>query len=851
MCIALSVAITPMAFSQVSPPSDSTVLDEISSASQVTTPVITLDENDLNDAGSQNVSSVLTAGRDPFFSSASFNFSEVRFKVRGYDNDLFTTNMNGIPMDNLDNGFTPFGQWGGLNDVMRNKDQSFGLRYNTFSYGDIGGATNIDARASKQRKQTTFGYAVTNRNYRHRWNFTHSTGLNKQGWAFTVSGSRRWADEGYIPGTYYDGWSYFVAIDKRFSDKSLLSLTVFGAPTENGRQGAAVKELMNLAGTNYYNPNWGYQNGKKRNATVGKTNQPMVILTHDIRLNDKTTITNALGYSFGKRSVSALDWYKAPDPRPDYYRYLPSYYNSVANQDIYQYDQLQTLLTNDESARQINWARLYDANRSNITTVHNANGIIGNDVSGKRSLYVISDRTVYTRRMNFNTVLNTSFGKHVDFSGGITFQNQDNHYYLQVADLLGGDFWLDVNQFGERDFPTDPNAGVNNVDCPNCVVKKGDKYGYNYNVNLTKTAAWAQAVFKYKKVDFFAAAEGSNTKFYRIGNVRNGLYPNDSYGKGTNNNFNNYSVKAGTTYKINGRNYIYASGSIGTKAPYFENVYLSPRTRNTQQSNVTNESFQSFEAGYTMNAPKLKVHLSGYYTHFENQMDVMTFYHDGFQNLVNYALSGIDKLHFGGELGIEAKLTPTITANAVASVGRYYYDSRQEATVTIDNTSDVLAKQTIYSDNFRIPSTPQEAYSLGLTYRSPDFWFVSVTGNYYNQSWLSFNPIRRTYSAIEGIPYKEETWNSIIDQTKFDEQFVLNFFGGYSKRLPKKFNINGKRTFLVFNVGVNNILDNQNINTGGFEQLRFDDVNNDINKFPPKLFYMQGINYFISAAFRF
>ena len=144
-------------------------------------PSVSIDENDLGDGGNQNISSLLTAGRDPFYSAASFNFSAVRFRIRGYDNDHFSTYMNGIPMDNLDNGFTPYGLWGGLNDVMRNRDISWELKYNTFTFGDIGGNTNIDSRASRQRAQTSIGYAASNRNYNNRLMLTHSTGLSKKG----------------------------------------------------------------------------------------------------------------------------------------------------------------------------------------------------------------------------------------------------------------------------------------------------------------------------------------------------------------------------------------------------------------------------------------------------------------------------------------------------------------------------------------------------------------------------------------------------------------------------------------------------------------------------------------------
>ncbi|HEX5651769.1 MAG TPA: TonB-dependent receptor [Chitinophagaceae bacterium] len=844
-----------MAIAQQTPPVDTlpkrdTLLEEIKEGVLDNIPTISLDENDLGDGGGQNISSLLSAGRDPFYSAASFNFSAVRFRIRGYDNEYFGTYMNGIPMDNLDNGFTPYGLWGGLNDVMRNRDISWGLRSNTFAFGEIGSITNIDSRASKQRAQTSISYALSNRNYSNRVMLTHSTGLSKKGWAFSLSGSRRWADEGYVPGTYYDGWSYFAAVDKRLGQNHLLSLTVFGAPTENGRQGAAVKEMMDLAGTNFYNPNWGYQDGKKRNASIGRTHQPVIMLNHDYRINNNTTLTTGLGYSFGDRSVTALDWYNAPDPRPDYYRYLPSYYNGVVNPDPLQYQQLVNLMSSDINTRQVNWTRLYDVNRASIASIQNANGIPGNTVTGRRSRYIIEERIINTQRFNGNIVLNTRISDYIDFSGGAAYQNQNNHYYKKVDDLLGGEFYVNLNQFAERDY-ADGIANQHDIDHPNRILGVGDKYGYDYDINITRISGWAQSVFKFSKVDFFLAGELSNTQFYREGNVRNGLFPNSSLGKGTTNTFTNYAAKAGITYKLDGRNYFYLNGSYLTKAPYFENVYVSPRTRNDQQPNVTSEKIQSTEGGYVLNAPKLKVRIGGYYTRFEDALDVISFYHDEYQNFVNYSLSGIDKVHFGGEFGVEARIAAGLSVNAAAAVGRYYYDSRQTAVITVDNSSALLGTETIYSQNFRVPSTPQEAYSLGLTYRSPQFWFVSLTGNYFDQGWLSFNPLRRTYAATDGVEYKSESWNAIIDQAKFEAQYTLDFFGGYSWRLPKRYAIAKKTTYLVFNVGVNNILNNKDIQTGGFEQLRFDFTNRDVNKFPPKLFYAYGLNYFISATLRF
>src|SRR5688572_23115549 len=118
------------AYSQTEPNPDkvdSTINEIIQDVTSDVIPIISLDD-DGSDGGSQNISSLLFAGRDPFLNAAAYKFSAVRFRIRGYDSDMFGTYMNGAPMENLDNGFTPYGQWGGLNDALRNRDNAHGLR---------------------------------------------------------------------------------------------------------------------------------------------------------------------------------------------------------------------------------------------------------------------------------------------------------------------------------------------------------------------------------------------------------------------------------------------------------------------------------------------------------------------------------------------------------------------------------------------------------------------------------------------------------------------------------------------------------------------------------------------------
>lgn len=850
ICVGLGLVMMPEGHAQVkptpvNPTKDTSIVEELKESAGDNIPVVSLDENDMQDGSAQNISSQLGAGRDPFLSAASFHFNAARFRIRGYDADLFSTYMNGVPMENLDNGFTPYGLWGGLNEVLRNRDQSHGLKANPYSIGDLGGLTYFDTRASRQRKQTSINYAVSNRNYTHRFMVTHSTGLNKNGWAFTISGSRRWAEEGYTDGTYYDGYSGFLGIDKKINDRHLLSFVAIATPTESGRQGASVQEMLNISGDNFYNPYWGYQNGKKRNSSVAKTSQPVFILTHDWKVNDKTTLVTAGSYIFGKRSVSGLDWYNSADPRPDYYRNLPSYQLDPAYGA-----QVLDAMKNDVNLRQINWDRLYNVNYASRATIKNVNGVPGNDVTGRRSFYILEDRVVNTDRVNFNTVLNTTIGSNIDFSAGGSHQYQKNHYYKEVNDLLGGEFYVDLNQFAERDFATDPNANQNDLNNPNRIVGVGDKLGYNYDISIQKTAVWAQAVVKFNKVDFFVAAEHSYSNFFRNGNVKSGLFPNNSFGKSEKQHFYNYTFKGGVTYKLDGRNYFFTNGSYMTRAPFFENAYVAPRTRDILQDNLVSERIASVEAGYVLNAPKLKIRATGYYTQFMDQMNVLTFYHDEYRNFVNYAISGIDKQHYGAEFGVDAKVYKGLSVNAGAAIGNYTFTSRQNAIVTVDNSATVVSKDLIYSKNYKVP-TAQEAYTIGLDYRSPKFWFVNVNFNYFDNMWLDYNPLRRTAAAVSGVDPSSELWHTIIDQEKLDAQYTLDAFAGYSWLMNNKFKGLKKRTFLLFNVGVNNILNNENIVSGGFEQLRFDFAEKNTDKFPARRFYAYGLNFFASVGIRF
>ncbi len=829
----------------LSPKIDSSLNEEVNSNLIDNIPVVAIDDNDLNNLGTQSISSSLSAWRDPFINATSFNFFIARFRVRGYNQNNSTTFMNGAKLENLDNGGSNFGAFSGLAGVLRNRHITNGIHPNTYGYGGIGFNTEIDTRPSSQRKRTEFGYSISNGNYTHRWSFTHCTGVNKNGWAFTISGSRRWSDEGYVPGTYIDSWSYFVGVDKKFGQNRTVSLVVFNTPTERGGQRTSVNEMDSLVGSHYYNSAWGYQNGKKRNASVNKTNQPYIILSDETKFNNSTSLVNTASISFGTRGFTGLEYFNAPNPAPDYYRYLPSYYPDFPLTASAIAEQIRT----NVNKRQINWQGIYDANRSHSETINNAtvNGVTGQTYTGQRSNYILGERVLSSQRANFSSTFNKRF-KRVELTTGILLLTQNDHNYRQVDDLLGGNFYLDLNQFASGSSPSNSLRLYPDLHKPNNIVKVGDKYGYDYNAHINKEQFWSQCILKFKRLDLFAAVEISSTQFWRYGNIATGLYPNNSYGKSKVYSFTNYGIKGGATYKVDGKNYLFVNASFETKAPDFRNVYLSPSSRDQVQDNIKNEKVTSVEAGYLFNGPTLKLRATGYYTRTKDEMRVQGFYNDDYFTFTNYATNNIAKVHFGSEIGFEAKIIPVVTVTGAASIGRYYFDSRQNATTVNDNTQGVLARDTVYSQNYRVPNTPQEAYSLGIQYRSRNYWYIGLNGNYFKQIWESTNPIRLTRSAVSNVDYGKPEYNNIIKQNRLPNQFTLDLNAGCSWRLPKQW-LNKSFSLFMLNGRVSNLLNNKDLVTFGGQQLRFD--SNNLDKFPPRYTYANGLTFALNATLRF
>ncbi len=816
--------------------------DTLSGSEAYPLPSFNLSATELEGYGeSQDVSGLLMSSRDIFESTAGYTFGQARYRIRGYDTENTAVLINGIKVNDVSSGRAYWGSWGGLNDALRNQSIYTGINASKLSFGGIGGQTNITTRASTYGKGLKLTYSSANRSYRNRVMVLYSTGMMENGWALTLSGSRRWAEEGYVKGTFYDAWSYFISAEKKINDRHSIGLIAYGAPNKRGRNGMAVQEANDLVNDNHYNPYWGYQNGEIRNARIGNYHQPMIMLSHYWDISEKTKLTSSLYYNFGRGGSTALSWAYGNDPRPDYYRNLPSY--ALSNGDYSTYLYQTRMWEQDEAYRQLDWDAFYFANSNKLRTIYNVNGIEGNTVQGNRSKYIIEDRRNDKSQMGFNMNLNSDVNEHLNVAGGLDLVRFKGFHFNEVVDLLGGDYYLDIDKYADQ-FQESiySDESQSDLQTPNRVAYVGDKIGHDYTSNVNTYSGFAQADFTYSKFDFYLAAQLSFTEFWRTGHMQNGKFPENSLGDSEKNRFTNYGVKGGIVYKINGKNFISANGEYGTRAPFFRNSYVSPRTRNFTVTNLQSETILSGDLNYRIRMKGVKARLSLYYTTFTDQTWSRSFYHEDLNSYVNYQMTGVDKVHAGMELGLEVNITPELVATGVYGRGQFIYDSRPLVTITADNTAEILAQdRVVYLENYYIGGMPQTIGSVGLKYNSPKYWWLGVNLNYFDDIYLTPNPVRRTAETIDAFAQDDYRVEAALEQEKLDEGFTLDLFAGKSWRVKSKY-------YIGLSLNVSNILNEQSLATGGYEQYRYDPENP--GKFPPKYFYLYGTQYFLNINFR-
>ncbi len=818
-----------------------------------------------------NVSGFLQASGDVFLNAASYDFSTTFFRPRGLDNANGKILINGIEMNKLFNGRPQWGDWGGLNDVQRDREFTMGLKANDYTFGGLAGTTNIVMRASKYRKSGRFSIAASNRSYRGRVMASYHSGLSKEGWAYSVLASRRFGEEGYINGTLYDANSFFASIEKIINPKYSLNFTAFYTPNRRGRSTAITQEVKDLKGIRY-NPNWGYQDHEKRNSRIRQIKEPIFMLNHYLKLNETTRLNTNLSYQTGKIGNTRVDYGGtrlviidgqetyiggARNPSPDYYQRLPSFF--LQDDNPTPIDFLNAYLAQQEFVNngQLDWEALYRGNAISTST-------------GGNSIYAIQEDRIDATQFIINSIFDTHISENIFLNATINYRSLKSENFAELKDLLGGTGFLDVDFFAETK-DGDVNIIIGDIAQSdlrnrNRIAKEGERYKYNYEIKASVISGFIQAQFKYNTIDFFLGVSISNTNYQRNGLYENGNYPGErSFGKSKKLSFTDYSVKGGLIYKITGRHLLDVNLGYLTNAPIIRNSFSNARQNNDVVIGLESEKIQNLDIGYIFRSPILKARVTGFYLNFKEGNDLGFYFTENISGLgleqdafIQEVLTGIEKQNIGVEIGVEAQVTPTIKLKGAASVGQYTYNNNPKIYIT----SDDLEIPLIFGDgtsklkNYHVPGGPERAYQIGFEYRDPKFWWIGLTTNYYSHAYIDVNNLARSdnfNSDFDGQPfndYDKEIARELLRQEKFDDYFLVNIVGGKSWKI--------NNYYMGFFATVNNVLD-QNFITGGFEQGRksnYRDLLEDKSRkygpvFGPRYFFGNGTTYYVNVYVRF
>jgi len=740
--------------------------------------LLQLSEAQLDDGeNTQMLSGVFTSAADVFLSQTNFNFSPMRFRTRGYDSNYETTFVNGVRFtDPLRGGFN-FGMLGSLNNAFRRRDVVYGLEANSFSFGNLGTNTNIDARASNIAIGHNVSGALSNRASMLRGQYTYGTGVLNNGWSFAVSAVIRYTDPqksifNQVQGTFMQSAGLFFSAEKFFNLEHSISFLVFGAPTQRAGRAPITQEARDLAGINY-NPWWGYQMGHVRSARIVRTFTPTGIFSHEWRISDTQRLTTGIGIQHNWFSNNPQVQYanNPPHPAPDNWRYMPSAFAEGNERDYV----TQLWRNNTDDIQQTRWHDFYAWNRQN-----NENNPEG------QALYMLSRRHTNTMAGMLNSTYVNQLSEQLRLTAGVGASRSRVRQFHTVEDLLGANQWLDIDNFAQRNV-NDPGSFLfganylvfrNDINSTDSIRKVGDIWDYKFDLHITNLNAFAQLEYNLGRINMHAALQGVYTSFYRYGHMENGRtwwmqqqgMDVNSLGKGNTWWFIDPSVKGGFSYNIDNRNFISANVLAETRAPLVNNSFVAERTRDDIAPHLTNERILSYDLNYHFNHPVIRGRISGFRTHIHDRVDRTIYYDDDFSSLVNHVMSSSNRLLQGVEVGVNIPLNRTFTLNAALSLTDQRYTNNGRAVISSESGDVLDVHDEVMTKGLRVSNGPQTAANVQLRFFR-NMWFADISVNYFDRSFASFSPARFARSTFGNLPaefYDERNMNALRREFMLD-----------------------------------------------------------------------------------
>jgi outer membrane cobalamin receptor len=709
--------------------SDVTITSSVAVARKTPVAVSTVDPVFIEEKlGSQEFPEILKSTPGIYTTKDGGGYGDAQTRIRGFKSENVAMMINGVPMNGMENQKVYWSNWAGLSDVTRSMQVQRGLGAAKVSVPAVGGSINIVTKSTEAKRGGFVSYGMGNDGY-NKILFSVSSGLSKDGWAFTLLGGKTWGD-GYIQGTEFEGYNWFASIAKRFNDNHQLSLTAFGAPQwhnqRNNQNGLTIKEwqrvqkYMGEKSPYRYNPTFGYRNGQAYNSSRNSYHKPQISLNHLWQIDRKSSLSTALyvsigrgnGYSGSGDASNRSRWYGAS--------------NGLVNNDFreadgtFAYDQVEAL---------------------NEASTTGSKMFMGKSMNNHMWYGLLSTYT-------------TKFGEYFDFYGGIDLRYYKGLHQNIIVDLFGGDYFVDAENRGKILAENNPAASDPNF--KNQKLGVGDVYYRDYDGFVMSEGAFAQLEYNRDKLSAFVSGGLSNTGYWRYDR----MYYSKDKAKSDTKNYLGGNIKGGVNYNLNEKNNVFINAGFITRAPMFDTSFVNSQNSHARNEDAKNEKIMSFEVGYGYRSGIFTANLNAYYTRWMDKAlyDSGDFDYkvDG-QNIKDrYTLNmtGANADHFGVELDIAIRPLRWLDINGMFSWGDwrwngnasgYYYNAAGQ--LMTDFKGGTLAdmsqasnyKANIKMDNVYVGGSAQTTAALGVNVRPMKGLRISADWNFFARNFADYD----------------------------------------------------------------------------------------------------------------
>ncbi|MFP4844804.1 TonB-dependent receptor [Winogradskyella sp. PE311] len=682
--------------------------------------------------GTQEFPEVLKSTPGVYATKSGGGFGDGRINLRGFNSENVAVMINGVPVNDMENGRVFWSNWAGLGDVTSSMQVQRGLGAARVAVPSVGGTINIITKTTDAEEGGNIMTTLGNDGYA-KFGVTYSTGLMDNGFAATVSASKTDGD-GYVRGTQFNAVNYFINVSKEINDKHKIAFTAFGAKQRHGqRQNRHLIDTYRRSEDGIkYNSDWGYKNGQVTFIEDNFYHKPQISLNHYWDLNDKTSISTAAYVSFGSGGGGGT---LGSDNEAPGFEGDARFKFQSADYRIGEFGPL-------------DFDRIVDENI--------ANGSNGSSAALRASR---NDHNWY----GVLSTLKTDLTDDLVLLAGLDFRSYTGLHFREVTDLLGGQFIINEDD-------------VNN---PTGVARVGDKVAYNNDGIVGWLGAFTQLEYDINEnFNTFISLNASNTSYKRKDyfNYLNGdpLQETDRF------NFFGFGAKGGANYRLDMNHNVFVNLGYFEKAADFDAVF--PRFNNEDiNSEAENQKILSFELGYGYRSDKLTANVNLYRTAWRDRTETVGFQlsddETGFANIL-----GVNAIHQGLEIDFVYRATNTLNITGMASLGDWRWEDNVTDVNILNEEQEVVDTVNLFIEDTPVGDAAQTTLALGLDYRLAPGTRFTVDYNYFDRLYADFNPSDR---GVENAP---DPWE-VPAYGVFDTAFIHSFpFGKFEATLIARMN---------------------------------------------------------------